>query len=80
MQKKKLMHKARSRRRLANERIPLDFVITETKHGELSQSVNGDSSTASEEASMASTGAQLNAFGKQLVDAPAATLTKNTQV
>ena len=24
--------------------------------------------------------AQLNAFGKQLVDAPAATLTKNTQV
>ena len=80
MQRKANAQGSGSRRRLANERIPLDFVITETKHGELSQSVNGDSSTASEEASMASTGAQLNAFGKQLVDAPAATLTKNTQV
>ena len=75
-QKKKLMPRLGSHRRLANEPIPLDFVITETKHGELSQSVNGDSSTAS--------GSLRHLMGhswcfRQAIGRSAA-LTKNTQV
>jgi hypothetical protein len=69
-----------NRRRLANEPVTLDFVITETKRGELSQNTNGETSTSAEEALMAESGKELNNFGKQLIDTPEAELTKNTQV